>query len=97
MSVLITDILYSISNVLSAIVIFCFFSSWHSLPPHKDLAITSLSSSLCDMIIYLREVLDKLKQELVDCLFTCFWKQLAEDLSGFLFDEVFSYVRCERE
>lgn len=40
------------------------------------------------MIIYLRDILCKLKQELADCLFTSFWKQLAEDLSEFLFNEV---------
>ncbi|XP_028395357.1 RAD50-interacting protein 1-like [Dendronephthya gigantea] len=62
--------------------------SWHSLPSHKDLAITSLSSSLCDMIIYLRDILRKLKQEMADCLFTSLWKQLATDLSEFLFNEV---------
>ena len=72
--------------------VYMFLTSWHSLPPRKDLAITSLSSSLCDMVVYLRDVLEKMKQELADCLFTCFWKQLAEDLSTFLFDEVLSDV-----
>ena len=62
--------------------------SWHSLPSQKELAITSLSSSLCDVIVYLREILDKMKQELVDSLFIRFWKQLAEESSEFLFHEV---------
>ena len=47
-----------------------------------------LSPSLCDMMIYLREILEKLKQELVESLFSILWKQLADDVSEYLFKEV---------
>ncbi|XP_068762247.1 RAD50-interacting protein 1-like [Montipora capricornis] len=73
---------------------FCMLSKpykkekWHTFPPPKDVLIMSLSSSACEMMLFLKGRLQILQEQLAGSIFNILWKDLSQALNKFIFEEI---------
>ena len=68
-------------------LLFCL-DRWHTFPPPKDVLIMSLSSSACEMMLFLKGRLQILQEQLAGSIFNLLWKDLSQALNKFIFEEV---------
>ncbi|XP_069764377.1 RAD50-interacting protein 1 isoform X3 [Narcine bancroftii] len=61
---------------------------WLFLPSQSDQAVMTLSSSICPLLLTLRDLLLQLQQELCHSLFKSFWQKLAEKLDLFIYQDI---------
>ncbi|XP_033112662.1 RAD50-interacting protein 1-like [Anneissia japonica] len=61
---------------------------WFSLPSTKDLAGQSVTCSACEMLLFIKDNLYFLQEQLCQPLFKRSWRLMAEGVNTFLYEEV---------
>ncbi|XP_074606073.1 RAD50-interacting protein 1-like isoform X2 [Acropora palmata] len=61
---------------------------WHTSPPPKDVLLLSLSSSACEMLLFVKGRLQILQEQLADRIFNSLWKVISQTLNMFIFEEI---------
>jgi len=61
---------------------------WHIFPPPKDILLLTLSSSACEMLLFLKGRLQILQEQLASNVFSVMWKDLAQALNKFVYEEI---------
>ena len=73
---------------LQYFVFFLCLDRWHTSPPPKDVLLLSLSSSACEMLLFVKGRLQILQEQLAGRIFNSFWKVISQALNMFIFEEV---------
>ena len=61
---------------------------WHTFPSPKDVILLTLSSSACEMLLFLKGRFQILQEQLASNIFSVIWKHLAQALNKFIYEEV---------
>ncbi|XP_071948017.1 RAD50-interacting protein 1-like [Antedon mediterranea] len=61
---------------------------WFSLPSVKDLAAQSVTFSACEMLLFVKDNLHLLQEQLCLSLFKICWRLMAEGINKFLYEEM---------
>ena len=61
---------------------------WHMFPPPRDIILLALSSSACEMLLFIKGRLQILQEQLASTIFNTVWKNLAQDLNKCIYEEV---------
>ncbi|KAM7441469.1 RAD50-interacting protein 1 [Porites harrisoni] len=61
---------------------------WHVFPHPKDVLLLTLSSSACEMLLFVKGRFQILREQLASSIFSVVWKQLAQALNKFIFEEI---------
>ena len=69
-------------------IIDLFHFRWHIFPHPKDVLLLTLSSSACEMLLFVKGRFQILREQLASSIFSVVWKQLAQALNKFIFEEV---------
>jgi len=57
-------------------------------PPPRDIILLALSSSACEMLLFIKGRLQILQEQLASTIFNTVWKNLAQDLNKCIYEEV---------
>ena len=57
-------------------------------PPPKDIILLALSSSACEMLLFIKGRLQILQEQLARSIFNMIWKNLAQALNLCIYEEV---------
>ena len=57
-------------------------------PPPKDIILLTLSSSACEMLLFIKGRLQILQEQLASSVFNMIWKNLARALNQCIYEEV---------
>lgn len=61
---------------------------WHMFPPPKDIILLTLSSSACEMLLFIKGRLQILQDQLASSIFNTIWKNLAQALNNCIYEEI---------
>ncbi|XP_022790195.1 RAD50-interacting protein 1-like [Stylophora pistillata] len=61
---------------------------WHTFPSPKDVILLTLSSSACEMLLFLKGRFQILREQLASTIFSVIWKNLAKALNKFIYNEI---------
>jgi len=61
---------------------------WHMFPPPKDIILLALSSSACEMLLFIKGRLQILQEQLASIIFNMIWKNLAQALNKCIYEEI---------
>ena len=75
-------------------IIHLFHFRWHILAHPKDVLLLTLSSSACEMLLFVKGRFQILREQLASSIFSVVWKQLAQALNEFIFEEVRDMSCC---
>lgn len=70
------------------IFLFHLFNRWHMFLPTKDIILLALSSSACEMLLFIKGRLQILQEQLASSIFNTIWKNLAQALNKCIYEEV---------
>ena len=71
------------------LIFLCYlFHRWHMFPPPKDIILLALSSSACEMLLFIKGRLQILQEQLASSIFNTIWKNLAQALNKCIYEEV---------
>jgi len=67
---------------------------WVGMPSPKEIVSPALSTSACEMMLVLRERLQRVEQLLAKPLFMLVWQRVAEVLNAFFYEQVTGFIFC---
>lgn len=65
---------------------------WHTFPPRKDVILLTLSSSACEMLLFIKGRFQILQEQLASSIFSIIWKNLAQALNKCIYEEVSGFL-----